>query len=105
MTEVNLFSNLTLILLFVAIGIFASLAVQSKSVKSFQFHITIILLIWIVGQIMSQTDNFGIAELHALDILPAILHMIAMALIGIVFWLRYYYSRLSGRKLIDDVLD
>ena len=105
MTEVNLFSNLTLILLFVAIGIFGSLAVQSKNIKSFQFHITIIILIWIVGQIMSQTDNFGIVELHALDILPATLHMIAMALIGIVFWLRYYYSRLSGRKLIDDVFD
>lgn len=105
MTETNLFSNLTLILLFVAVGIFGSLAVQSKSIKSFQFHITLIILIWIVGQIMSQTDNFGIVELHALDILPAILHMIAMALIGIVFWLRYYYSRLSGRKLIDDVFD
>lgn len=105
MTEVNLGFNLTLVLLFVAIGIFGSLAIQSKSIKSFQFHITIIILIWILGEIMELTNNFGILELRALEMLPSLIHMISMILIGIVFWLRYYYSRLTGRKLIDDVFD
>lgn len=105
MTEVNLSFNLTLVLLFIAVGIFGSLAIQSKSIKSFQFHITIIILIWILGEIMELTNNFGILELRPLEILPSLIHMISMFLIGVVFWLRYYYSRLTGRKLIDDVFD
>ena len=48
----DIVSNFTLYLLFVALGIFVWLAWRSRSVKSFQFQISIFLLIWIGGEFM-----------------------------------------------------
>ena len=105
MSEVFVLADLTLVLLLVAIGIFGSLAVQSKSVKSFQFQIAIILIIWIAGEIVDISGEIGLLQLTNFEILPSIIHMIAMILISVVFWLRFYFAKRSGKKLADDLYE
>jgi len=51
-------SNITVILLLVALGIFVWLVVRSKSIRSFQFQMSIFLVVWILGEIAgSLRDN------------------------------------------------
>ena len=105
MSEIFPLVDVTLVFLLVAVGIFGSLAVQSRSVRSFQFQVAIIILVWIAGEIVDITGEVGLIELSTFDDLPAIIHMVAMVLIAVVFWLRFYYAKLSGRRLIDDVYE
>jgi len=105
MSEVFVLGDLTLVLLLVAVGIFGSLAVQSKSVRSFQFQIAMILIIWIAGEIVDISGDMGLLQLTNFEILPSIIHMIAMILISVVFWLRFYYAKRSGKRLADDLYE
>lgn len=105
MSEVFVLGDLTMILLFIAVGIFGSLAVQSKSVRSFQFQIAMILIIWIAGEIVDISGDMGLIQLTDFETLPAIIHMIAMILISVVFWLRFYYAKRKGKRLTDDLYE
>ena len=105
MSEHFVFGDTTFVLLLVAIGIFGSLAVQSKSVKSFQFQISMILIIWIVGEIVEISGDMGLIHLESFEELPSVIHMIAMIMISIVFWLRFYYAKRSGKKLVDELYE
>jgi len=105
MSEVFVLENLTLVLLLIAVGIFGSLAVQSKSVKSFQFQIAMILIIWIAGEIVDISGEMGLLQLTNFELLPSIIHMIAMVLIGVVFWLRFYFAKRSGKRLADNLYE
>ena len=105
MSEISLLGDITLVLLLVAVGIFGSLAVQSKSVKSFQFQIAIILIIWIVGEIVDISGDMGMIQLDGFEELPAVIHMISMILISVVFWLRFYFAKRSGKKLADNLYE
>ena len=105
MTEFTILSEFVLILLFIAIGIFGSLAIQSKSIKSFQFQVAVIILVWILGEIVEITYDVGVISLDEFDSLPSLIHMSAMILIGIVFWLRYYFAKQQGKSLVDDIYD
>lgn len=105
MNEFSLLSEIVLILLFVAIGIFGSLAIQSKSVKSFQFQVSLIIIIWILGEIVEISHDVGLISLEKFDSLPSLIHMSAMLLIGIVFWLRYYFAKRQGKRVVDDLYD
>ena len=105
MSEAFAFGDLTFVLLLVAIGIFGSLAVQSKSIKSFQFQISIILIVWIAGEIVDISGNLGLLQLTNFEELPSIIHMIAMIMISVVFWLRFYYAKKSGKKIVDELYE
>jgi len=105
MTDFTLLSEFGLILLFIAIGIFGSLVIQSKSLKSFQFQISLIIIIWILGEIIDISDDVGILSLDEFASLPYLIHMSAMILLGIVFWLRYYFAKRQGKTLVDDLYD
>jgi len=105
MSEISPLADITLVLLLVAVGIFGSLAVQSKSVKSFQFQIAIILIVWIVGEIVEISGDIGMIQLDAFEELPAVIHMIAMIMISVTFWLRFYFAKRNGKKLVDDLYE
>lgn len=105
MTELFLLGNITLILLLVAIGIFGFLAVQSKKVKSFQFQISIILIIWITGEIVDISGEMKVVEFANFELLASVIHMITMILISTLFWVRFYYSKRRGKKLSDDLYE
>jgi hypothetical protein len=105
MSEHFVFGDVTFVLLLVAIGIFGSLAVQSKSVTSFQFQIAMILIVWIVGEIVEVSGEMGLIHLESFEELPSVIHMIAMIMISIVFWLRFYYAKRSGKKFVDELYE
>ena len=97
-------SNLTLYLLFVALGIFVWLAWRSHSVKSFQFQISIFILIWIGGEFITtlyESGLFGFRfELHDLGMQ---IHLVSMILFALVMFVRFYYSYRSGHKIVESL--
>jgi|SRR6266516_6249545 len=91
-------NNITIILLLIALGIFVWQATRSKSIRSFQFQISVFLVVWILGEIV------GIIVFPALQgNLGLEIHVISMVFFSLMLWLRFYYSERSGKKMIEDV--
>jgi len=97
-------NNITIILLLIALGIFVWQAARSKSIRSFQFQISIFLVVWILGEIVGNLEDNGIIVFPALQgNIGLEIHVVSMVLFGLMLWLRFYYSERSGRKMIEDV--
>jgi hypothetical protein len=97
-------NNITIILLLIALGIFVWQVSRSKSIRSFQFQISIFLVVWILGEIVGSLEENGIIVFPALQgNLGLEIHVVSMVLFGLMLWLRFYYSERSGRKMIEDV--
>jgi hypothetical protein len=98
-----LMNNITIILLLIALGIFVWHAIRSKSVKSFQFQISVFLVIWILGEIVGNLEDIGIIVFPALQgNLGLEIHVMSMVFFSLMIWLRFYYSERSGKKIIED---
>jgi len=105
-TILILMNSVTTMLLLIALGIFVWLAVRSKNVRTFQFQISIFLIIWISGEIA------GILQESGIIVLPIVqgdigleIHVVSMVFLSMMLWLRYYYSERSGKKMIEDIKD
>lgn len=96
-------SEITLIMLVVAIGIFAGLALQSRKIKGFQFQMSIIIMIWIAGEIIGVLAKNEILDLDTFEEVGHQIHLVSMILIGAVFWLRFYHAKREGKKFIDEI--
>ena len=103
-TILLLMNNITIFLLLVALGIFVWLAVPSKNIRTFQFQISIFIIIWILGEVAGILQDSGIIVLSppqgdiGLEI-----HFVSMVFFSMMLWLRYYYSERSGKKMIEDL--
>jgi hypothetical protein len=97
-------NNITIILLLIALGIFVWQISRSKSIRSFQFQISIFLVVWILGEIVGNLEDNGIIVFPALQgNIGLEIHVVSMVLFGLMLWLRFYYSKRSGTKMIEDV--
>ena len=97
-------NNITIILLLIALGIFVWQISRSKSIRSFQFQISIFLVVWILGEIVGNLEDNGIIVFPALQgNIGLEIHVVSMVLFGLMLWLRFYYSERSGTKMIEDV--
>ena len=96
-------SDITLIMSLVPFIIFVWLAVRSKSIKAFQFQISIFIAVYILGGII---ENSRIAIFSALppDIGPQI-HVGSAIFFTIMIWFRFYYAEKSGKKMIESSID
>jgi hypothetical protein len=96
-------SDITFILSLVPLVIFVWLAVRSKSIKTFQFQISIFIAVYILGEII---ENSRIAIFSALppDIGPQI-HVGSAIFFTIMIWFRFYYAEKSGKKVIESGID
>jgi hypothetical protein len=95
-------SNITVILLLVALGIFVWLVARSKTIRSFQFQMSIFLVVWILGEIASNLQDSGIIVFTALQgDIGLEIHVVSMVFFSIMLWLRFYYSERSGNKMIE----
>jgi hypothetical protein len=95
-------SNITVILLLVALGIFVWLVARSKSIRSFQFQMSIFLVVWILGEIAGSLQDSGIIVFTALQAdIGLDIHVVSMVFFSIMLWLRFYYSERSGKKMIE----
>jgi uncharacterized membrane protein SirB2 len=105
MTEDVLFSssfgNLTLVLLVIALGIFVWLTARSRNIKSFQFQISIFILIWITGEIVDLLGEERFVEVFSTSEIGIYLHVLAMAMFSAMLWIRYYLSEKRGKRIAD----
>ena len=97
-------NNITIILLLIALGIFVWQATRSKSIRSFQFQVSVFLVVWILGEIVGILEDTGIIVFPALQgNLGLEIHVISMVFFSFMLWLRFYYSERSGKRIIEDV--
>jgi len=102
MTELIIY--LMTALLFGALSIFGGLAMKSRSIRTFQFQISIFIIIWVVGEI----TNIVMSNFYAGDIAEEIgmkIHLVAMVAFAILLWTRFYHSKRTGKKIFGDSSD
>ena len=103
-TFLLLMSNVTLILLLGALSIFVWLAARSKDIRSFQFQISIFIVIWILGQVFGILQDSGIIVLPpTLDEIGLEIHVVSLVFLSIMMWVRFYYSERSGKRIVEDL--
>jgi len=95
------FGNLTLVLLLIALGVFAWLATRSRNIKSFQFQISIFILIWMASEIVDLLGEEGVVELFSTNEIGVYVHVLAMAMFSAMLWIRFYLSERSGKRIAD----
>jgi hypothetical protein len=90
-----------------ALGIFVWLVAKSKNIGSFQFQISIFIVIWILGDIISILENNRIIvfSLALQGNVGSVIHVVSMGFFSMVLWLRYYYSERRGKKMVEESID
>jgi len=105
-TILILMNSITTMLLLIALGMFVWLAVRSKNIKTFQFQISIFIIIWISGEIAGILQDSGIIVLSPVQgDIGLEIHVVSMVFFSMMLWLRYYYSERSVKKIIEDITD
>lgn len=95
-------SNITIFLLLVALGIFVGLIMKSLNIRSFQFQMSIFLILWILGEIIGNLQDSGIVIFPALQGDVGLkVHTVSMFFFSVMLWLRFFYSERSGKKVIE----
>jgi hypothetical protein len=91
--------GLTLVILFTSLAIFGWLAMRYRNIRSFEFQMSVFIIVYIVGEIL---EDYKIPSLStSLPYLGSQIHIISAVFLAIILWLRLYYVRRSGRKMID----
>lgn len=88
-------------MLLIALGIFAWLTTRSRNIKSFQFQISIFILIWMIGEIVDLLGEEGVVELFSTSEIGVYVHVLAMAMFSAMLWIRFYLSERSGKRIAD----
>lgn len=103
-TFLLLMNNVTAILLLGALSIFVWLAARSRNIRSFQFQISIFIVIWILGQVAGiLQDSRFIVLPPILDDIGLEIHVVSLVFLSIMLWVRFYYSERSGKRMIEDL--
>ena len=97
-------SYVTLILSLVPLAIFVWLAIKSKSIRAFQFQISMFIAIYILGEIIENNNRIAVFSLLPPDIGPQI-HVGSAIFFTIMVWFRFYYAEKSGKKMIESSMD
>jgi hypothetical protein len=96
-------SDITLILSFIPLIIFVWLALRSKSIKAFQFQISIFIAVYILGELI---ENNRITLFSSLPPnLGSQIHIGAAIFFTIMMWFRFYYAEKRGKKIIENDID
>jgi hypothetical protein len=87
-------------LLFIALGIFAIVALKARNIRSFQFQISIFIIVWIIGEMVDVLQDLGMLDVFSEDF-GMQMHLASMIFFSVMIWLRFYYSRSRGRRIVD----
>ena len=94
--------SVTIILLLAALGIFVWLAVRSKDIRSFQFQISVFIIIWVLGGVAYILQDSGIVVVSPLQgDIGLEINVVSVAFLSIMIWLRFYYSQRSRVSTIE----
>jgi hypothetical protein len=91
--------GVTLIILFMSLAIFGWLTVRNRNIRSFEFQITVFIVVYIIGEII---EDYKIPSLSSMPYLGSQIHIVSAVLLAIILWLRLYSVRKSG-KMIDEL--
>ncbi|MFZ0896900.1 MAG: hypothetical protein WAZ77_20565 [Candidatus Nitrosopolaris sp.] len=93
-------SGLTLIILFMSLAIFGWLTVRYRNIRSYEFQITVFIIVYIIGELL---EDYKIPSLSTLSYIGSQIHIVSAVLLAIILWLRLYSMKKSGRKMIDKI--
>jgi hypothetical protein len=96
-------SDITFILSLISFIIFVWLALRSKSIKAFQFQISIFIAVYILGEII-ENNRIAIFSTLPPDIGSQI-HVGSAIFFTIMVWFRFYYAEKRGKKMIESDID
>ena len=96
-------SDITFILSLIPLIIFVWLAIRSKSIKAFQFQISIFIAVYILGEII-ENNRIAIFSVLPPDIGSQI-HVGSAIFFTIMIWFRFYYAEKRGKKMIESGID
>ena len=96
-------SDITFILSLISFIIFVWLALRSKSIKNFQFQISIFIAVYILGEII-ENNRIAIFSTLPPDIGSQI-HVGSAIFFTIMVWFRFYYAEKRGKKMIESDID
>src|SRR5215469_14802015 len=92
----------TIVLLLATLSIFVWLAARSKNIRSFQFQISIFIIIWVLGGMVYILQDSGMIVVSPLQgDIGLEINVVAVAFLSIMIWLRFYYSQTSGKRTIE----
>jgi D-alanyl-lipoteichoic acid acyltransferase DltB (MBOAT superfamily) len=96
-------SIITSILFLVSLTIFGWSSIKSRSVKNFQFQISVFIGLYVIGEL------FEIKQISTLLSLPdglgSQIHVGATIFLTFVIWMRLYYSENNIKALKDTPAD
>jgi len=91
----------TIVLLLAALSMFVWVAARSKDIRSFQFQISVFIIIWLLGGIAYILQDSGIIVVSPLQgDIGLEINVVAVAFLSIMIWLRFYYSQRSRKGTI-----
>src|SRR5439155_25709948 len=93
--------GLTLIILFLSLAIFGWLTVRSRNIRSYEFQITVFIMVYIIGELL---EDYRIPYLSPLPYIGSQIHLVSAVLLALILWLRLYSVRKGGRKTIDTLV-
>jgi len=96
-------SDITFILSLIPLIIFIWLAIRSKSIKSFQFQISIFIAVYILGELIenNRIDTFSTLPSN----IGSQIHVGSAIFFTIMMWFRFYYAEKRGKKMIESGID
>lgn len=92
----------TIILLFIGLGIFGAVVFINKNYKSFQFSISIFIIIWIVGEIFQHHVQGDLGSI-SYEELGMTIHVISMLTFSLIIWIRFYQARRAGKNISESI--
>lgn len=95
--------DITLILSLVPLVIFVWLAIRSRSIKSFQFQVSIFVAVYILGEMM-ESNRIAIFS----DLIPDIgsqIHVGSAIFFTFMVWFRFYHAEKSNKNMVESNTD
>jgi hypothetical protein len=92
--------EVTLGILLVVLAIFGWLVVRYRNIRSFEFQISIFVILYIAGEVL-EVNN--VTSLLSLQYIGSEIHLASAVLLLMILWFRLYYARKSGRRMIDTI--
>jgi hypothetical protein len=81
-----------------SLAIFGWLSIRYRNIRSFEFQISIFIIVYVVGEII---EDYKMPFLSAFPYIGSQIHILSAVFLAITLWLRLYSVRKSGRNMID----
>jgi hypothetical protein len=96
-------SIITSILFLVSLAFFVLLGIKSKSIRTFQFQISLFIGLYVLGEIIEIKELATFLSIP--ESLGSQIHVGAIIFLTSIIWIRLYYSEKSIKNLVDTPAD